>query len=396
MKDFLEEGSKWSLVNLSKEERQKEFKDALAFGNHKGASQKPELLKKLIGKDVKYGYSLPIPLASVRSISGICMAPMNIMAQNTINELGRIIPKDRLTHDQSWKWLSGTSVNSCIKKELLQACRYGFCIWRLINWTLAARQHYTNQRILASKIDYKPAYHRGDLNFAMALQTAMQLPDNDLAIITLWLTFGGAPCPFEWGIMSKTICNLANELLKCKEWDQRTLHATVQADIPARKYLCNDVPFAIGRELIIDIPINPHGYADVYINNTTGLTIDLPGTHNADRLEAAIPLAIEVAAQPNNVNKPIPREPMVAQDKLKAEGGLAETKVILGWHFNFRTLTVTLPEHKHIAWSGEIRAMNNKESTGIDNRKTGPCRLHHPMGFPFPELPPITVGARSK
>ncbi len=91
----------------------------------------------------------------------------------------------------------------------------------------------------------------------------------------------------------------------------------------------------IGRELIVDIPIDPRGYADMYIDDTTGLTIDLPGTHNANKLKAAIPLAIEVAARPNKVNKPIPWEPMVAQNKLKAEGGLAETKVILGWHFNF-------------------------------------------------------------
>ncbi len=48
---------------------------------------------------------------------------------------------------------------------------------------------------------------------------------------------------------------------------------------------------------------------------------------------------------------------MVAKDKLTAEGGLAETKVILGWHFNFRTLTITLPEHKYIAWSCEIQQM---------------------------------------
>jgi hypothetical protein len=48
---------------------------------------------------------------------------------------------------------------------------------------------------------------------------------------------------------------------------------------------------------------------------------------------------------------------MVGQDKLKAEGCLAETKVILGWHFNFRTLAVTLPEHKHIAWLTEICKM---------------------------------------
>jgi hypothetical protein len=99
----------------------------------------------------------------------------------------------------------------------------------------------------------------------------------------------------------------------------------------------------MGRELIINVPVNPHGYADVYIDNTTGLTINLPGTHNTNRLEAAIPLAIEVAAWPNGVNEPIPREPMVAQEKLKAEGGLAETKIILGWRFNFCTLTVTLP-----------------------------------------------------
>ena len=42
---------------------------------------------------------------------------------------------------------------------------------------------------------------------------------------------------------------------------------------------------------------------------------------------------------------------MVALENLIAEGGLMETKMILGWLFNFRTLTVTLPEHKYIAWS---------------------------------------------
>ena len=163
----------------------------------KGVSQKPELQKKLVGKDVKYGYSLPIPLSSVRLIPGLCMAPMNIMAQNTIDEFGRIIPKDWLTHHQSWKWSSGTSVNSRVQKDLLQACRYGFCIQRLINWALAARRQYPNRRILAAKINYKSAYRRGILHSTTALQTATQLPDKDLAIITLRLTFSGAPCPFK-------------------------------------------------------------------------------------------------------------------------------------------------------------------------------------------------------
>ncbi len=104
----------------------------------------------------------------------------------------------------------------------------------------------------------------------------------------------------------------------------------MQEDIPPRQYLDDIIPFGIGQELIVDIPINPQGYADVYIDNTTTLTIDLTGTQNAEQLEAAIPLAIEIAARPNDANEPIPCEKMVAEDKLKAEGGLSETKVILG------------------------------------------------------------------
>ncbi len=154
----------------------------------------------------------------------------------------------------------------------------------------------------------------------------------------------------------------------------------------------------MGRELIVDIPVNSRSYADVYIDNTTRLTIDLPGTRNADRVKAAMPLAIKVAARPNDVNKPIPWEPMVVQEKLKAEGGLAETKIILGWHFKFCTLTVTLPKQKHIAWSRKIQTKNSnqyydKESPRINNRATRPHWLCHPLGFPFfepPQNPPIT------
>jgi hypothetical protein len=91
----------------------------------------------------------------------------------------------------------------------------------------------------------------------MARQTIMQLPEDNLAIITLQLTFGGTPCPFEWGIMSELIWDLVNELLRCKEWDPLTLHTLVQADIPTQEYFDNDIPFAMGRELIVDIPVDP-------------------------------------------------------------------------------------------------------------------------------------------
>jgi hypothetical protein len=178
----------------------------------------------------------------------------------------------------------------------------------------------------------------------------------------------------------ETICDLANKLLKCKDWEPTNLHALVQHKIPKRIYLDKDIPLAVGRELVVDIPIDHQGYAGVYINDTTGLTVNLPGTRNADHLEAAIPLTIKVAACPNDINKPIPWETMVAQDKLKAEGGLAETKVILGWHFNFWTLTITLPEHKHIAWSTEIRKMLTNGRTSKKVLESTIRRLGH-VGF---------------
>ena len=80
---------------------------------------------------------------------------------------------------------------------------------------LPARRKYPSRRILAAKIDYKSAYRHGILHAVTALQTATQLPDDDVILITQLLTFfGGAPCPFEWGIMSEMICDLVNEQLK--------------------------------------------------------------------------------------------------------------------------------------------------------------------------------------
>jgi hypothetical protein len=48
---------------------------------------------------------------------------------------------------------------------------------------------------------------------------------------------------------------------------------------------------------------------------------------------------------------------MIAKDKLAAEGGSSETKIILGWHCNVRTLTLTLLKHEFIAWSAESQQM---------------------------------------
>ncbi len=108
---LLIKGFKWPLTEISKSNRIADLTNALQFGNHKGASQKPDLLKKLISDDIRYDYGLVIPRGEISCLPNACVAPMNITKQFTLNVGGEIVDKERLTHDQSFKWQSGLSVN---------------------------------------------------------------------------------------------------------------------------------------------------------------------------------------------------------------------------------------------------------------------------------------------
>ena len=171
MKSLLLNGSDWPLEELDNERRAEDVSEALTFGNHKGATSQPDLLQSLVESDVHHGYSLPLPLSKVSKIPGLLMAPMNIQKQNTIDETGKIVEKDRLTHDQSFRWRAGGSVNDRVDRSALMPCMFGKCLMRLINWAVAARKKYPNLPILASNVDYKSAFRRCHLNARTAVQT---------------------------------------------------------------------------------------------------------------------------------------------------------------------------------------------------------------------------------
>ncbi len=160
MKQILTHGLHWPLDDLPEEQRIANIYEAIKFGNHKGATNDPDLLRKLVEKDVKYSYCIPLPLRKAKLIPKLLFAPMNIQHQNTtIDKTGEIINKERLTHNQSYKWSgSGTSVNSRIVKELPMPCLYDTCLQKLINWTIATRRKYPGHQIMANKINYKSAF----------------------------------------------------------------------------------------------------------------------------------------------------------------------------------------------------------------------------------------------
>lgn len=371
LKSILENGSDWHLEELDEEKRMSDLLEALEFGNHKGASEQPDLLRKLLLKDVLYGYCFTVPMEKLTSIPGICVAPMNIQAQSSINELGEIVPKERLTHDQSYKWGSETSVNSRTKEEDLQPCLFGHALRRFINKVVAMRLKYPNNRILCSKIDFKAAFRRMHLAWRTALRSCTLLPDDELALIFIRLTFGGKACPSEWGTLSELVCDLTNAIITDEEWDPKSLFCQQSLELPAPEFLDDDIPIAKARELAFDIPVDSKGYADVFIDDLFVANVDLPESNNIKRLERAPLLAIDAVARPLLDSEPIPRHEMAARNKFIAEAGGEELKIVLGWLINFRTLMMHLPQNKFIAWAADFQQMI--DSKRADTKKLESC-----------------------
>ncbi len=99
-----------------------------------------------------------------------------------------------------------------------------------------------------------------------------------------------SPCPLEWGLIAESICNLANAILLNDEWNPVSLQSPAQHLVPNKIILDDNIPFGIGRDLVVDIPVDPSSTVDLYIDNFCGLTVDI--NDNALRLERAPLLAL--------------------------------------------------------------------------------------------------------
>jgi hypothetical protein len=282
-----------------------------------------------------------------------------------------------MTHNQSFKWTaSGTSVNSRVDKNQLLPCVYGGVIQRLVNWMVAARNKYPRTRIYSTKIDFKAAFCRLHLIFSTTVQCCTQIPELEITLMTLCLTFGGAPCPLEWGVILELICNLATAISLNENWDPNKLHAPNQDKFPEPRFFRNDTPFSKGRELIV-VEVNKFGIHDIYIDDLIGLGLDLPDSDNRKRLERAPLLAMDICARRPDPNEPIPHYKMAARKKLDAEGLLSKTKMILGWPWNFCNLTISLPENKLIAWADGIKNLIAKKKVCKKELETMIGQLTH-------------------
>jgi hypothetical protein len=154
----------------------------------------------------------------------------------------------------------------------------------------------------------------------------------------------------------ESVCDLSNAILRDPAWNPLELYSPAALNP-------NPIKFGEARELVADVPVEAEGYSDVYFDDTCALGVDLPGTNNVTKIERAVLLALETVVRPLMENEPIPCHDVPAKNKFEAEAVAEGTKMILGWHFNFRLLAISLPDN-NIAWSGSFTIMlDSKEST---------------------------------
>ena len=69
------------------------------------------------------------------------------------------------------------------------------------------------------------------------------------------------------------------------DWDPSVLRAPDGCHVPPPRLLDDAIPFAEGKELIVDVPVNPKGIADIYIDDTIELAVDIKNLDDIARLE---------------------------------------------------------------------------------------------------------------
>ncbi len=109
----------------------------------------------------------------------------------------------------------------------------------------------------------------------------------------LRLTFGGAPCPFEWNIISESIHDSANAILHNHSWDPHSDYAPCQHLVPPTDLIDEAVPFAKRTEQIVNISVDTRGTGNVYIEDLIQTAVVIEGTDNAIRCKRSTLLAID-------------------------------------------------------------------------------------------------------
>ena len=272
-----------------------------------------------------------------------------------------------------WPHLCNGRVNLQRYPEMV----YGWCMPRILHMVSTLREQLPDTAIFICKYDYSDAYRRVAHSPTATAQTIAVL--EDIAYVSLRLTFGGSPNPPTWCAISELVTDLANEIAWCTEWDPCSLHSTMMTSTHApllAKRVGLDVPFAPASPMAVQLPATSLGRVDVFVDDVIHVFPDTPGA--LERLPHVVPLAMELTSRVHaGTSEPVPRRPILSPEKLAAEGAPAEIQQVLGWTIDTRRLTVSLPKSKYDIWLHDIQRVQKARRASTDLLATIEGRLNH-------------------
>ena len=303
---------------------------------------------------------------------------MNIVNQNTINSLGDIVTKDRLTHDHSFDFMADSSINSRSNMDDHEPCHFGHALSRLFHTIVNFRLRYPSKRIMLTKVDWKAAYRRVHLDPDTAVQCCTTL--DGILLCALRLTFGGRPAPPDFSCLSDTASDIANDLVADQTWDPLTLcspHQSTMPPLPPNEHPPDTSPHP-GQPLLFDFPPDEASRTskfENYIDDEIGAGVDIGDA--IARMAAAGPLSLHVLGRPLSTHEEILRDDILSLKKFKAEALPEEKKTILGWLVNTWKLSVAIPQDKYLGWSKSIRSILTNNKVGYKELEELIGRLQH-------------------
>jgi len=377
---YFTHGADFALENLSEDERVRHNILLAARGNHKGATVNADYMWQILQAEVSKGWLLVLPLDSHQIIPGALLGPVGLVFQNSIDEVGNPITKERPTHDLSFNPIPDvvTSLNARVQGDDLTPCKYGYALVRFIHYILWLRRHEPSMPIFLTKSDWKAAYRRIHTHPHIATQMVIRWEGHEY--IALRMTFGGSPFPNIWNDLAESATDLANDLLRSNLPDSQ-FFTSILDKLPADPVADEgDAPFAPACEMADIISFSDTlPSCDVFIDDDFCAFL----LRDWLRGRAILPFIIELLGRPLSVNEPMTRDPCLSLTKFLAEATPEEKKVILGWLLNTRSLMVSLPSNKVSGWSTSIRDLLSSGKATANELDTLIGRLNH-LGFVVP------------
>jgi hypothetical protein len=366
---------------LSPSERAEENEAILSRGNNKSAEEQPDIIAKLLAKDVKHGFVMVLPVETARKIKGAAFHPLGTTKQWSYDEQGNRSVKYRLTQDLTFSIAGrGTPLSASINDRINMAAYpemiYGWCLPRIIHFIVSLRLHHPGVAIFLAKYDYSDAYRRVAHDPQAAAQTICVF--QKLAFLSFRLTFGGAPNPPSWCAFSEMVVDLANEISQDSTWQPADLCSPVlppEATVVER--LDSSIAFGSTMPMALVPPTTAEGRVDGYIDDLVNVFLDT--TANCARQPHVVPLAAYATMRPHAGDdaEPLPRRETFGPEKLAAEGIPREIQIVLGWLIDTHRLLISLPDHKFLAWVADIRSLVEKRRCTGEDLETTIGRLNH-------------------